>query len=634
MPINPSLLISAPILQDYLVDKDSGLPLSAGIVTFYQDSQRNIYKNWYYQSTNFAPYEFLAGPNPMVLTAVGTFSDANGNDVIPFFYPYDENNQAVAQPYYVVVQNSNLELEFTRSNFPYLPTGNQPGPAVPTLENFVVNGEFWRNFGGPTALPISASPSLPANSYAVTIVNTTFVGTSNFFATTLAPSAHDGFSMPDMIALKDALGATDTITFQNFSQQQPVGGILVQDITPEYYLEWNCSAPLLGQQLKCIQIPLQLHIQNLQNYEPVTVVFHAKDNAPSQANFVRVQILQFCGTGSVTSSFDVVQTFPISTSWQKYVTNPFALPNADALILGTTGDNALYLEFAFPPTSSFDIYFAKPQLYLSSTVPTNDWQTYDQIDSIINTPRTGDVRTSINSFAPFGWVPMDDGTIGNGGAIGSGGSNATTRANVDTWPLYNLLWSIGVNNPSFIPLYTNASTLPYPSVGYGTSAVLDWNAGKKIGLTRSLGRALLGTASDMPITMTFTNAGTNLFTVAGGIPLNVYNGMPITILAGYTGVAPPFPGITYYISVQTPTTFSLFWDAILTQPVTGTFGTGMGTARIPDGLFTAFQGVNFGDSTGTYELTSGYPAVPLTATGTAAAGVRNPSTYMNIFIKL
>ena len=43
MAINPNLLIVAPMLQDYLVDKD-GLPLSAGVVTLYSETQRSILK--------------------------------------------------------------------------------------------------------------------------------------------------------------------------------------------------------------------------------------------------------------------------------------------------------------------------------------------------------------------------------------------------------------------------------------------------------------------------------------------------------------------------------------------------------------------------------------------------------------
>ena len=50
MAINPALLIAAPVLQNYLVNKDDGLPMANGVVTMYRDNSRTTLKNWYYQS--------------------------------------------------------------------------------------------------------------------------------------------------------------------------------------------------------------------------------------------------------------------------------------------------------------------------------------------------------------------------------------------------------------------------------------------------------------------------------------------------------------------------------------------------------------------------------------------------------
>ena len=40
MTINTDLLVAAPMLQNYLVDKDTGMPLVNGIVTLYKDTAR------------------------------------------------------------------------------------------------------------------------------------------------------------------------------------------------------------------------------------------------------------------------------------------------------------------------------------------------------------------------------------------------------------------------------------------------------------------------------------------------------------------------------------------------------------------------------------------------------------------
>lgn len=85
---------------------------------------------------------------------------------------------------------------------------------------------------------------------------------------------------------------------------------------------------------------------------------------------------------------------------------------------------------------------------------------------------TGDVKLTMKVTADAGWIMCNDGTIGNTG------SAATTRANDDCKPLYFLLWN-GVANAQ-APV----------SGGRGASAQSDWSAGKTIGLTKMLGRAL------------------------------------------------------------------------------------------------------------------------------------------------
>ena len=92
MTINTDLLIAAPMLQDYLVDKDTGFPLANGQVSLYIDNQRSFFKNWYYQTGAPGAYTWIPLDNPLNLSSVGTIQDPNGNDVIPFYYPFDETN--------------------------------------------------------------------------------------------------------------------------------------------------------------------------------------------------------------------------------------------------------------------------------------------------------------------------------------------------------------------------------------------------------------------------------------------------------------------------------------------------------------------------------------------------------------
>ena len=86
--------------------------------------------------------------------------------------------------------------------------------------------------------------------------------------------------------------------------------------------------------------------------------------------------------------------------------------------------------------------------------------------------KTGDVKLTLATVAPAGWVMCNDGTIG------PAGSGATARADDDTEALFKLIWNNVADG--FAPV----------SGGRGASADADWAAGKTIALTRMLGRAL------------------------------------------------------------------------------------------------------------------------------------------------
>lgn len=443
MAINTALLIASPTLQDYLVDKDTAQAMSAGTITLYQDNSRTTLKNWYYQSGTPGAYTYITLPNPLTLSAIGTIADPQGNDTIPFFYPYSETDNQTAQPYYIVVKNSNGEDQFTRANFPFIPI-EAPNPDTPTLENILVNNVFWRNVG-------SLNVSSQTNSV-------------------IAPGAHDGFTNPDIRFLKDITGATDVITFTPFG-----AGVspLKNDITPEYYLNFNCSASQAGETLKCIQIPISLHIKTLESV-PATITIQAENVTGSASNQITIGIYQFLGTGAISQPATIVeQTLTLTNGWQKYAIN-FVFPSAVGQVLGHGGDDALYLQIGLPKATTCNINIALPELYLSDEVPTNSFTDYDKINSVISAPRTGDLRISLNYFSPFGWVPAND------GGIGSAASGGTSRANIDTWQLYNFLWTfVGV---TYAPM---VDTNPY-----GVNAITDFSANRAISLTKTLGRAI------------------------------------------------------------------------------------------------------------------------------------------------
>jgi hypothetical protein len=87
-------------------------------------------------------------------------------------------------------------------------------------------------------------------------------------------------------------------------------------------------------------------------------------------------------------------------------------------------------------------------------------------------PQTGDFRLSIDDTVAAGWVPCNDGTIGDAT------SGASTRANADTLALYTKIWN--KVSDTYAPVQT----------GRGVSAAADFAAHKYLGLTKMLGRSL------------------------------------------------------------------------------------------------------------------------------------------------
>ena len=75
-------------------------------------------------------------------------------------------------------------------------------------------------------------------------------------------------------------------------------------------------------------------------------------------------------------------TFTLTNSWIKYEI-PFVFPQPSTT-LGVGEDDAWYMQIGFPAGAIFDTSIAIPRLYLGNIVPTDDFQTYDQVDRIIS----------------------------------------------------------------------------------------------------------------------------------------------------------------------------------------------------------------------------------------------------------
>lgn len=517
---NINLLVAAPMLQDALVDKD-GTPMAGGTVTCWHDNSRTTLKNWYYQSGMPGNYSYITLPNPLTLSAAGTICDINGVDTIPFFYPYDENDEDEPDPYYISIVNYFHTNQITRENFPFL--GNQSGSLTTenTFNNLITNGYFWRNIQPNT---VNTNPPVSVGLQALITVPQ---GGTNF-AYMVSPSQHDGFRMPDCQFQMNVNSGTDTVTFIPFSLGfgQPANNAIL----PEYYLSHNCTNSGSGVTQKFYQFPIALHVNSLDNV-PFSFSILAQGTGT-----ITIWILQDTGTGGGTSNRIELGSITLNSSWQNY-TKTGIFSSSAGLTLGNGADDGWYLQIQMPTTSTSTVNFTKPAIYLTQNIfPSNDVQTYDQINSIISSPRTGDIRTSINNYYTYGWIPMNDGFIAK--TVPMGQPNYA-RGNSDTFPLYNMIWTHfkpfeqgGSPNP-ICPMIDTTGT----PINYGSTAYADFNANNALQLTKMMGRVMMG-AVDTPNLLaglyrqgvTITNAGGNI-DVAGTNGSIFFQGQPVTFTA-------------------------------------------------------------------------------------------------------
>lgn len=629
MTINTQLLIAAPMLQDYLVNKDTGLPLTNGIVTLYKDTARSFLKNWYYQTGTPGAYTWNQLTNPLHLSSAGTIQDPNGNDVIPFYYPYDEDDENVQEPYYITVYSvdSNGDpavLQFTRENFPFNPITPSAQVSNQTLRNYIINNVYWRNCGAQALMTVTDL--------------------------IVAPSQHDGYTNGDIRFIKDITGANDNISFVAMTTT------LNNDVTPEYYLDMQCSGIQVGETVKCIQYPISLHIDTLKN-QAFTLKFYAQNIGGGANNYLDLYIYQYTGTGALSASTLTpigAGRITLNSIMQEYTVNDL-FPDV-ATNLGAGGDDAFFLRIQYPLAATFHIGHTKPQLYLGDQVANNDFDTYDQIEAIANSPRTGDFKYSLNSFQPYGYVLCNDGVLSNSGSITPPTNIPVARANIDAWPLYNLIWS--ATNATICPIYDSAGVL----TTRGATAIADWTANKQLLLSQTLGRSFLG----LPPAATFTYVnGTGVFTVVNNGLFFV--GSPVTlsntggaIPSGYSlntiYYAIPIAGSTTTLRLASSYANAIAGTALLPASDNGTgtnslnfaMGGTLGEPRHTQ-LTTELAQHNHTTPAGFFVLDGDPGDVLLAGGGTNTSRTRNtvantgnsapfnivqPSVYYNVFLKL
>lgn len=357
-----SRFMIAPSLEMLFRDKDTGLPLVNGTVTFYKDQARTEPKSVYILAGSPPNYSYTDIGNEITLSAIGTFQ-YNGTDTLPYYFPYDgtpDDSLGTVELYYVVVKNEDGTLQFTREGWPNfiktVETGNQ------NLKNYVPNGQFLdhNNFDNDGIVP--SPPAI-----------------QNF------PVAPGGwyFKRPQTTSAKDV------ITFTRFSSPavNPTGN-------PRWAITIDSQIPDPSDTYKT----LQLYFANVNKFasdeQEYTFSFTGKSNLPGNIN-VDLYLVKNYGTGGTPSSTDETKLTTISVGTSYAISDyAFTFGLNTGKTLGTNNDDYVALELRLPVTGGPNISFTDIIL------------TPDDVD-IVEFPATTDADFLTRSLTQ--WTPDPDG---------------------------------------------------------------------------------------------------------------------------------------------------------------------------------------------------------------------------------
>lgn len=161
MSINP-LYVPLFTIEEVILDKTTGLPLAAGVVKFYRDTQR-LTPKVVYKITGTAPnYTFIAVGSQLTLGVNGAFVDGSGNNFVPYAYPYDAEGEL--DLYYITVESSTAVPQFTREAVPHINSGDIPPEQRSNTDNELCNPNFVEvNLGeGVTTVNVTGSNTVTA----------------------------------------------------------------------------------------------------------------------------------------------------------------------------------------------------------------------------------------------------------------------------------------------------------------------------------------------------------------------------------------------------------------------------------------------------------------------------------------
>lgn len=352
MALDPRFIVTSD-LESYFVDKDSGAPLANGTVEFFRQDNQSVHKPVYQISVNSnGVYSYAALPNPCTLSDVGTFQDATGNNIVPYYFPFTgtpSSSTGVQDLYYVKIYSSVGVLQFTRNGWPNAAAADGNASTNGDI-NYIPNGQFLVHNDivsatEPPVVSVGYGTGITLNSQQISQGGWSF----RLSTTSTSVFTNSFTALPGSIA-----GLRDTPQFAfNMVCTSYVGATTpVADLT----ISWpdvNKFATVITSQTPA-----------LQSY---TFTFSA-NSGDTVTYAYDVYIIYNFGTGGAPSApiSTLLDTISVVNGWT-YYSFPIAGFNANAGILGT--DNNSSISLAIRAKSACNSLFTDFSLLMGSDIP-------------------------------------------------------------------------------------------------------------------------------------------------------------------------------------------------------------------------------------------------------------------------
>ncbi len=315
-----SQFVIASDLQSLFRNKASGLPLANGVIYFWQDAFRTIPKSIFTLNGSPPDYGYTELANPLSLTAIGTLSDGNNNDIVAYWNPFDSEGNV--QLYFVEVYSAGGKtsgvLQFTRQAWPNTIVDSSD---IQDFTNYVPNGQFLIHND------IAATDTLDAGEVRQ--------------ATTDIAQGGWTFDRPDSSTAKDL------VTFEAFGS-----AVNNPSANPKFAVRVKCESPDSGDTFK----DLRLRFNDVNKFASETQDFTFAFSGESNSSSVNVSLILIknYGTGGDANTETTLGTFTIGSS---YTISPksFTFGTNISKTIGPDGDDFLQLALRFPLDALFDV---------------------------------------------------------------------------------------------------------------------------------------------------------------------------------------------------------------------------------------------------------------------------------------